>query len=302
MSSESGSLELRITPHGVVSPLPYDGHDRWAHGVVTRFSESEAAGLLALAATSSPHQVNASLGFWRDIAADVLRSLCHVPETEVFTQETITPPSEVRLAEWLQNAPPMPGAEYLTLEVLRRVWQRLLDWTVQQASECGGLGPFLETYARQWSRVGRVTLHLAENKGDTQYPFAFMATYATGLSRAGRVQRLPLGRALQEYAGTDRKPELLSLLSPLHAAARRSELIADLVESGDIFHTFVWTPGEAYAFLKEIPVYEECGLLAMLPNWWRKRARPRVAITLDSTPRNHGERRIAGFPHVVGPR
>jgi non-specific serine/threonine protein kinase len=271
-----------MTPHGVVSSLPYDGNDRWVHGVTTRFAEHEAAGLLALAAASVPHHASASVLFWHDIAEDVLRSLCHVPEMEPFTHESIDQPSAALLAEWVLNAPPMQGAEYLTPEVLLRMWQRLLDWTVAQASECGGLGPFLETYARQWSRVGRVTLHLAENKGDTEYPFAFMATYATGLSREGRVRRLPLGRALQEYAGTRKKSELLRLLSPLHAAAKRSELIADLVETGDVFHPIVWTPGEAYAFLKEIPIYEECGLLAQLPNWWRKRARPRVAVTLDS--------------------
>jgi superfamily II DNA or RNA helicase len=282
VNSGTELLELRMTPHGIVSALPYHGHDRWAQGVASRFLENEAAGLLALAAAGVPHQVSTSIGFWHDIATDFLRSLCHVPETERFTHEAIDPPSAALLAEWVLNAPPMPGAEYLTLEVLRSVWQRLLDWTVDQAGECGGLGPFLETYARQWSRVGRVTLHLAENKGDTKYPFAFMATYATGLSRGGRVRRLPLGLALQEYAGTSKKSELLRLLSPLHAAAQRSELIADLVETGDVFHPIVWTPGEAYAFLKEIPIYEECGLLAQLPNWWRKRARPRVAITLDS--------------------
>ncbi len=282
MSRETELFELRVTPRGVVSSRPYDGNDRWARGVESRFSEHEAAGLVALAAARVPHHVASSVLFWRDLAADFLRALCHLPETEDFTHNAIEPPAASLLAEWVLNAPPMQGAEYLTAEVLRNVWQRLSDWTVDQASECGGLGPFLETYARHWSRVGRVTLHLAENKGDAEYPFAFMATYATGLSRGGRVRRLPLGRALREYAGARKKPELLRLLAPLHATAKRSELIADLVDTGDVFHPLAWTPGEAYAFLKEIPVYEECGLLAQLPNWWRKRPRPRVTVTLDS--------------------
>ena len=282
MSGETGSLELRMMPHGVVAARTYDGTERWAGGVASRFSENEAAGLVALAAASVPHQVNASVLYWRDIAADFLRSLCHMPETEPFAHNAIEPPATALLAEWVLNAPPMQGAEYLTPEILRNVRQRLLDWTVAQAKECGGLSTFLRTYAPQWSRVGRVTLHLAENKGDAEYPFAFMATYAAGLTRGGQVRRLLLGRALEEYAGARQKPELLKLLSPLHAAAKRSELVADLVETGDVFHPLVWTPGEAYAFLQEIPIYEECGLLARLPNWWRKRARPRVTVTLDS--------------------
>jgi non-specific serine/threonine protein kinase len=282
MSGKTDWFELRMMPQGVMAARPYEGDERWAGGVESRFSEHEAAGLVALAAARVPHHVSASVLFWRDIAAEFLRSLCHVSGTGALTNNSIEPPTPAVLAEWVLNAPPMQGAEYLTPDILRKLWQRLLEWTVEEANECGGLSPFLSTFAPQWSRVGRVTLHLAENKGDADYPFAFMATYASGLTRGGELRRLPLERALQEYAGARKKPELLKLLSPLHAAAKRSDLIADLVDTGDVFHPLVWTPGEAYAFLKEIPVYEECGLLAMLPNWWRKRARPRVNITLDS--------------------
>jgi len=282
VNAEQQTLELRMSPHGVVAALPYGGHDRWAQGVAARFAEDEAGGLVALAAAPVPLGAHASVSFWRDIAADFVRALCHVPECTTLAVDTVEPRTPATLARWVLNAPPMQGAEYLSPATLSSLWQRLLEWGVRQAQDCGGLTPFLETYVPQWSRVGRVTLHLAENKGDEQYPFAFMATYAAGMSRGGRIQRLPLGRALQEYAGTRRKPELLKLLSPLHVAAKRSELIQDLVETGDVFHPLVWTPGEAYAFLKEIPLYEECGLLAQLPNWWRKRARPRVSVTLDS--------------------
>ena len=282
MSSDSEPLALRVTPHGVVAACPYAGSERWARGVVSRFAAHEAAGLVALATARVPPHVGPSVLFWRDAAADFLRALCHVPATDPFTRTSLEDPSSALLAEQTLNAPPMQGAEYITPDVLRGVWQRLRDWAVEQVGECGGLSTFLETYAPQWARVGRVTLHLAENKGDADYPFAFMATYAAGLSRGGRVRRLPLGGALQEYAGARKKPELLKLLSPLHAAAKRSALIADLVQTSDIFHPLVWTPDEAYEFLKEIPVYEECGLLAQLPNWWRKRARPKVAVTLDS--------------------
>ncbi len=282
MNNETEALELWLTPHGVVAARPYGGELRWACGVATRFSEHEAAGLVALAAASVPHHVEASVLYWRDISAEFVRSLCHVPESESFTQNSIESPTAGVLAEWVLNAPPMQGAEYISPEVLFSIWQRLLAWSVEQARECGGLTVFLDTYAPKWSRVGRVTLHLAENKGDAEYPFAFMATYAAGLTRSGKVSRLPLGRALREYAGARKKSELLRLLSPLNAAAKRSALIEELVDAGDVFHPLAWTPAEAYAFLKEIPLYEECGLLAQLPNWWRKRARPSVSVTLDS--------------------
>lgn len=276
------ALELRLSPQGVVTPEPYDGDERWAAAIVGRFAQSEAAGLIALAAAPVPHGAQASVTFWRDVVAGFVRALCHVPESTALDPASVETPATAILAQWTMNAPPMPGAEYLNPDALGAVWRRLLQWTALQVEAGGGLGVFLQTHAPQWSRVGRVTLHLAENTGDTEYPFAFMATYATGLSRAGRISRLPLGRALQEYADARKKPELLKLLSPLHAAARRSGLMADLVDTGDVFHPLVWSPAEAYAFLQEIPLYEECGLLSQLPDWWHKRPRPRVSITLDS--------------------
>jgi superfamily II DNA or RNA helicase len=282
MPEDTSPFELRVLPTGRVGPLVSGRDEPSAGGLAARFSDHEAAGLVALAAASVPQPGSASVLFWRDLAADFLRALCHVPENEPFSPESIAPPEPARLAEWVLNAPPMPGAEYLSPAMLLALWQRLVDWTVEQAKACGGPGAFLETYAPQWSRVGRVTVHLAENKGDEEFPFAFMATYAAGLTRGGRVRRLPLGKALEEYAGAQKKPELLKLLSPLHAAAQRGELMADLVETGDIFHPLVWTPTEAHQFLKEIPLYDECGLLALLPNWWRKRARPQVSVSLDS--------------------
>jgi len=282
MRDEPADLELRLTPHGIVAPFENGGSDRACRTVAARFEAHEAAGLIALAATTLPPGAHASAVFWRDVAAEFLQALCHIPEAEAFSPSAVAPPDAVRLAQWTLNAPPMQGAEYLTPAVLTAIWQRLLEWTADQLQATGGLAAFLQDVAPRWARVGRVTLHLAENRGDAEFPFAFMATYAAGLSRGGRLQRLPLGQALKEYAGARRKPELIRLLSPLQAAAKRSALVADLVETGDIFHPLVWTPDDAYAFLREIPLYEECGLLAQLPDWWRKRARPRVSVTLDS--------------------
>jgi superfamily II DNA or RNA helicase len=282
MPENAHYFELGMTPHGAVTARAGAETEPWSRNALERFGEGEAPGLIALAATTLPAGTHASVGYWRDVAAAFLRALCHIPEGAAVAADTLDPPAPATLASWTLNAPPMTGAEYLSPAILTDLWRRMTTWTVAQARACGGWGAFLDVYAPRWSRVGRVTLHLAENKGDDEYPFAFMATYASGLSRGGKINRLPLGRALQDYAGTRAKPELLRLLSPLHAAAKRSALIADLVDTGDVFHPLVWTPTEAYAFLREIPLYEECGLLAQLPDWWRKRPRPQVQVTLDS--------------------
>ncbi|VGO16788.1 hypothetical protein PDESU_05380 [Pontiella desulfatans] len=262
---------LELSPHGIIICRNPE------HKPLAPFAESDAAGLVALAGNKLDSGTDASALYWRDFGNLFLKALCHIPEGEAVE---VPPPSAAELAEWVLNAPPMKGAEYLSPEVLSYLWKRMEQWTRERQSE-SGLPDFLEKHAPLWSRVGRVTLHLAENKGDPEFPFAFMATYSSGLSKAGRVQQLPLGKALKEYAGANNKPALLKLLSPIHAAAKTNPLLADLVETGDVFHPLVWLPEEAYEFLQGIPAYEEAGLLARLPNWWKKKTRrPQVAVTL----------------------
>ena len=65
----------------------------------------------------------------------------------------------------------------------------------------GGAAAYLKNCNPTWNAVGRVTFHLAENKRNPAYPFAFLATYTNRISEQGKVQHLPLGRALEEYAG-----------------------------------------------------------------------------------------------------
>ena len=130
----------------------------------------------------------------------------------------------------------MPGAEYLTPETLLGIWGRLMMWVSQQVRSEKGLASFLAKHAPAWSRVGRVTLHLAENKNDPDCPFAFMVSYATSFSQTGRLTQLPLGKALAEYRGAENKSALLNLLKPLYAASAACEFMAELIDSGDIFH------------------------------------------------------------------
>ena len=54
MSRDGESLALRVTPHGIVAACSYAGRERWAGGVVSRFAEHEAAGLVALATARVP--------------------------------------------------------------------------------------------------------------------------------------------------------------------------------------------------------------------------------------------------------
>ena len=85
---------------------------------------------------------------------------------------------EQQTASLLESTPPMRGAEYLSAQTLQCFWLWFDDWVCRQIRQHGSLGAFLEQHAPRWHQAGRVCFHLAENKLDPDYPFAFMATYA----------------------------------------------------------------------------------------------------------------------------
>lgn len=265
---------FELTPGGVVI---YRGEKK---DLLKAFAAGEAAGLVALGGQPAAAENDSTLRYWKTLADTFVRELCQIPDGIQVLPE-IPRPDQATLTGWVLDAPPMRGAEYLSPEVLLALWSRLEDWTRDRVAASTTVAAFLQAHAPAWSRVGRVTLHLAENKTDPDDPFAFLATYASGLSATGRLSQLPLGKALQEYSGAKDKTALLKLLTPLHAAATTCPLMADLVASSDIFHPLAWSPAEAYRFLQAIPKYEDAGLLVRLPNWWRKRGpRPQVSAVI----------------------
>ncbi len=168
----------------------------------------------------------------------------------------------------------------LRASVLEALWQELDASVREEIQRQGSLAAFLEAKAPRWHQVGRVCFHLAENRRDPEHPFAFLATYAPQLGQSGKVQYQPLSQALTEYAGTKNKQGLIHLLSPVHRASQQSELVKELVESKAIYHPLAWTSAQAYRFLKAVPIFEDSGVLVRLPDWWKKRPRPRVGITI----------------------
>ncbi|MBN2295236.1 MAG: DEAD/DEAH box helicase [Pirellulales bacterium] len=288
------SIDLALTPanHIVVLQRPgredgfYDDtsdalRDSKLDRVVEAFKSVQAEGLFTLAAEKLEPPFPASFGYWRGFARCYLTELCHTPEGANAQIEAIPTPASAELETLLLSVPPMPGAEYVTRDVLEDIWNDLDAWVRRQvASYKQGLSGFLEKRAPLWHKVGRVCFHLAENRRDVDYPFAFLATYTSSITDGARVQYKPISKALQEYAGAKNKKALVKLLSPVHLASKSSRFIEELVESGDIYQPLAWTPREAYRFLKEVPVFEKSGVLVRLPDWWKKRPRPRVGVSI----------------------
>jgi len=110
------------------------------------------------------------------------------------------------------------------------------------AAFTGSVEEYLHRASPVWSLVGQVPFHLAENKRSPEAPFAFLATYTTGVSTTGKVQHAPLGQALREFAGARNRAALLSLLAPVQRAAERCPWVKALVDAGAIYRALGWSP------------------------------------------------------------
>jgi superfamily II DNA or RNA helicase len=283
------SLEIAISPGGRLSlqramELGPAVNEKWTARLQGAFDVSAADGILVLATDALTLSVPPSLIYWRDFGRVYLQTLCRTGGVDGGPVPLISF-ARSELWEFTLEAPPMRGGEFLTSELLERLWQELGALVIRE-SAATGLSGWLKSKNPLWHTVGRVTFHLAENKRDPNLPFAFLATYTHRLSEQGKPQHLPLARALQEYAGAKNKAALKSLLAPVQLAAEKSDLARELVESRQLFQPMAWTPQEAHRFLRDIPLFEESGLLVRVPDWWKggKPARPQVSVRIGEKP------------------
>jgi non-specific serine/threonine protein kinase len=232
-----------------------------------RYRSASRDWLFGLGLEDPATELPPSLHFFQRLAARFIRQLSLTPDLEELRGAVQVPLAEAEVAEFLEALPPMDGSEYLDGAALAALWAVLHDSFARLLSGFSGpVADFLHSFRPDLHLAGRIYFHLVENKSG-EAPFAFLATYSTRLSETGQSKHLPLKFALQEYQ--DDQGKLLQLLVTVQQAAGKSTLLAGLLESGELFHPLAWSAGEAYAFLREIPLYEDSGILCRIPNWWQ---------------------------------
>jgi non-specific serine/threonine protein kinase len=270
-----------------------------ARQILAAFEAGRGHGVLHLGAAGLAADFSPSLAYWRDVGQAFVASVCGALDPTEPQALAIPEPDPAELAVLVERVPPMPGAELLDVALLRDVWFDMgAALSIEARRYDDGVQGYLKKHHSVWNVVGRVCLHLAENKRDPEYPFAFIATFVHKVSQQARPQHLPLGRALKDYAGARNRQKLLALLTPLSRAAEHSEFIRELVDAGDIYHPLSWTPAEAHRFLCETAVYEQAGLVVRLPDWWnaKHRPRPKVSVTVGGkTPAALGTNALLDF-------
>lgn len=207
--------------------------------------------------------------FVKKIVRVFLEKLTQQPELEMLRENAVVTLEKEDKEQLFLALPFAVGAEYVTEKWIERVFEKLNQiFRKEMAVYEGTVALYLEEKNQKLHVPERIFFHLVESK-ESDYPFAFMATYASKQTD-GKVRHMPLKYALTEYQ-QDRE-KLLKLLSCLNKVAEVSELIAGFMESGEMFYPLRLTAEEAYEFLKQVEVIESVGIMCRIPNWWKRRA------------------------------
>ena len=295
-------IELAVTPTGRVQLRDVTDMPDLVATVAARirkaFERGSDHGLLHLGAVELASWLPPSLAFGRELAQLFMTRWCAIPDLASQWEQAQLPVPDIELTRLADAVPPMVGAEYVDAAQLTMLWGALHTAArAEIAAEQGAVSVWLTHKHASWNLLGRVCFHLAENKTNPDAPFAFLATYAARVSQQMRVQHLPLGRALQEYATVGDRDTLLGLLLPVNKAAEQSPWLKALVDSGAIFHPIAWTPAEAHQFLRNIPVLEASGIVVRIPDWWKPHqpSRPRVNVKIGNRAAGLGMETLLDF-------
>ncbi len=286
--------ELELSPDGRLffnrSPESEGNGGAAAVALYQAFARDSGIGLLQLGFLATNAAMPSSVFFWKSYADRFLDTVRLTDGLEELRQNLRVAFPEEFADEFVQSAPPLPGIEYLRAGVLYEFWRAMNQALCHELREwSGSVKDYFVSRNPAWHQVDRLCFNLAENPKNPQLPFAFLATYTSGLSESGRLRHLPLKNALEEYSGTRNSRKLVELLQPLHLACEKSEFLQKMLQSKRVFHPCGWSPNDAIGFLRDVPVFEEAGILCRVPDWWKNRSRNRVSVVAKVGEKSSGQ-------------
>ena len=213
------------------------------------------------------------------IAEIFLYTLSRTEGLDLLREKVSVVPEDEIVQSLLNRIPFALGMEFVDEVWIKNLWAHLnAEFAFQISTFDGTVAQYFSSKSKTILFPEKIFFHLVENKDDSDFPFAFLATYST-LSSDGAVQHVPLKYALTEFSSDTKK--ILDLLSCLNKATEASPLLSGFVQSGELFHPLKISAQEAYEFLKAVPEIEKGGIVCRIPNWWKKRQqRIRTSIKL----------------------
>lgn len=266
---KEASLQFIFTPEGFypdACPQALSDRDR---ELFAQFEEDRFEALYRMGLRGREENLSPAAAFLYLLSDTFFKKLMDLPELELLRENAAVVLSGEDAGRLQQAVPFVLGAENVTCQWLDRIFEALGKIFSREMKAFDGTVTMYMTEQSQRLRVPeRIFFHLVENR-DADFPFAFLATYATK-GTEGKVRHVPLQYALTEYH--KEREKLLNLLSCLNRAAEVSALVSEWMENGEMFHPLKLTAQEAYTFLKQVESIEAAGILCRIPNWWKKKA------------------------------
>lgn len=265
----NGLLAFNIEPTGFSTAFTdEDMTDPRASKLASEFTASKYKALYDLAFSEPEDWFSPSLSYLHTVASEMVRALSMTPDIGELREDAELVPDPSVMDDLASKVPFMRGSDLVDSQWVSTIWAHLvLEYRFDIRGFEASVSEYFAGKSDRLHIPGRIFFHLVEDRQTGA--FAFVASYSS--VNNGNVTHHPLAHALKEYSGDGRR--LLNLLSYLEGAADRSQLISSLMESGELFHPLTLSPDEAYTFLKEVPLYEEAGILCRIPAWWKNRSR-----------------------------
>src|SRR5579871_4651193 len=114
----SGDLALRPAGPAALPLSEPESHCEPCSRLEKAFSRGPGHGLLSLGADEVGTTLSPALAHWRRFGARFVAAVCALPATVEGTRPMPAVPAAEELETMVASAPPMTGAEYLTVNVL----------------------------------------------------------------------------------------------------------------------------------------------------------------------------------------
>ncbi|MDD7588085.1 DEAD/DEAH box helicase [Bullifex porci] len=242
------------------------------------FFPDQYRGMYEAVLSGSIKDSSPSLDFLKRITENFFFQLERTPSLSLGRENVVVSYDMIELEEILSNAPFILGSQNLNSDWVLTLFDRYLSLFKSEISTyTSSVEAYFSSFSTRFKLPSRIFFHLLESK-KPEAPFAFMATYST-VGEDGKVHHYPLKYALKEYSSSIEK--LAILISSIKKAAKSSRIISSWLNSGEIFSPIYVSKEEAYAFLMDVPLFEEAGIVTRIPGWWKKRKRS-SSISIES--------------------
>lgn len=245
--------------------------------ILATINNNEAQGLFLLANSKSDDTWDASLFFLKEFADFYAKKLCHRSKYQLASILPI-PITKEDLAKFANKPIISANEAVFDNKNLTRLWE-LMNSYVMWKTEKHSIADFIANYLSNWQKVGCICFHLVENKQNEEYPFAFMPTLVNNLTHQADLVYLPLKSAIPK---THKLAEF-DFLQPLFRLAQKLAWVKQLLPAGKIYQPSYWSANQAYSLLKDAEEIKNCGIIVILPDWWKKHNQPRLKFSIGNT-------------------